>query len=123
MRNRGEDSPFNHMPRYCGAFYWQQAINVINAGAKQIFVAMFDEVDEGTAMYKMIEKPEGLPKNSDLIPLNIDGCDLRNDFYLRLSQATTKLLRSGVKGERTLPIQLRSGETIGSLDFTRGLPS
>lgn len=123
MRNRGEDSPFNHMPRYCGAFYWQQAINVINAGAKQIFIAMFDEVDEGTSMYKMIENADRLPKNSDLIPLNVDGCIIKNDFYLRLAGATTTLLQTANKGARSLPIELMPSENISDVDFSRGLSS
>lgn len=121
QRNRGNEYESNMMPRFCGSFYWQQAANVINAGAKQIFIAMFDEVDEGTAMYKMVTSSIDLPKNSLLLPLDVDGCLLNNDFYLRLSGATTKAIREGAKITRELPIILHENEDIADVDFTRGL--
>lgn len=121
QRNRGNFSATNQMPRYCGSFYWQQAANVINSGARQIFIAMFDEVDEGTAIYKMVTSSQELPKNSLLLPLDVDGCSLRSDFYLRLAGATTKAIRSGVNVARTVPIDLEKDEDLASIDFTRGI--
>ena len=111
----------NEIPRFCGSFYWQQVANVINAGAKQIFIAMFDEVDEGTAMYKMVTTSQALPKNSNLLPLNIDGCTIESDFYLRLAGATTDALRYEEKVSRRLPFDLRPGENLDAIDFTRGI--
>lgn len=121
QRNRGTTYASNHMPRFCGSFYWQQAANVINAGARQIFIAMFDEVDEGTSMYKMVTTAQDLPPNSNLLPLNFDGCALDSDFYLRLAGATTNALQSGMKISRELPITLNQSEDLNALDFTRGI--
>ena len=44
--------------RYSGNFYWQQIYKYINKGAKMLYVAMFDEIDEGTAIYKCLRKSE-----------------------------------------------------------------
>lgn len=117
MRIRGQESMRNVIPRYCGAFYWQQVVNVLEAGAKQIFVAMFDEVDEGTAMYKMVTKQSDLAKDSQLVPLDVDGCSLRNDFYLRLAGATAAATRGGTVPTRDLPIPLLDGETVAPPTF------
>lgn len=121
QRNRGNQYESNMMPRFCGSFYWQQAANVINAGARQIFIAMFDEVDEGTSIYKMVTNAGDLPSNSLLIPLDIDGCKLDSDFYLRLAGATTDAIRSGKKVTRNIPITLQNNENLGEIKFDRGL--
>jgi hypothetical protein len=119
QRNRGQAYERNMMPRFCGAFYWQQVVNVLRAGSKQVFVAMFDEVDEGTAMYKMVSTQADLPKDSLLIPLDVDGCKLNSDFYLRLASATAATTRSGTTPTRQLPIPLAPGETVAPPTFGR----
>lgn len=104
-RNLFPDSPRNEIPRDCGRFYWRQVYNAISAGTKTIFVAMFDEVDEGTAMYKLVPTSGGLPEGSGLVPLDIDGCDLPSDWYLRLGGETGKALRGEIRLKTALPIQ------------------
>ena len=120
MRNRGATYERNMMPRFCGAFYWQQVVNVLRAGSKQVFIAMFDEVDEGTSMYKMVPTQADLPTDSLLIPLDFDGCTLNSDFYLRLAGATAASTRSGSIPTRDLPIPLAPGETLAPPNFGRG---
>ena len=41
-----------------------------------LYTAMFDEVDEGTAMYKMAETSNDLPNGATMVPLNADGISL-----------------------------------------------
>ncbi|RQW04788.1 hypothetical protein EH222_10665, partial [candidate division KSB1 bacterium] len=53
LSGRIDSSRINDNPRNGGHFYWRQAYNVISAGAQFLYVAMFDEVDEGTAMFKL----------------------------------------------------------------------
>ena len=45
-----------------GDFLWTQLYNCIYYGAKCIYIAMFDEIDEGTAIYKTMRKSEA-PSN------------------------------------------------------------
>ena len=57
------------------------------------FGAMFDEVDEGTAMFKLAPTPAELPAQGTFVPLNMDGINLPSDWYLRLAGAATRMLR------------------------------
>lgn len=41
-----------YAPRNGGRFFWDQAYAAISYGAKMLYVAMFDEIDEGTAIFK-----------------------------------------------------------------------
>ena len=98
-------SPANAIPRKCGKFYWRQAYNVISAKAPMIFVAMFDEVDEGTAMFKLATTKDQLPMEATLVPLDADGCNLPSDWYLRLGGETGKMLRGEISITQDIPIQ------------------
>ena len=51
----------NQIPRRGGAFYWRQVWNAVDAGATMLKTAMFDEVDEGTAMFKLAPTAAKLP--------------------------------------------------------------
>lgn len=42
----------NQIPRLGGRFLWSQASHFYQAGANMLYVAMFDEIDEGTAIFK-----------------------------------------------------------------------
>ena len=121
MSNRGSTSPSNSIARACGSFLWQQAINAVSAGASQIQIAMFDEVDEGTAMYKLVPQSRFFPSDSNLLGLDADSCSLNSDFYLRMGSAVGSVLRKEIPVARTLPIPLKPGESLGGIDFTRGL--
>ena len=56
---RGESAPLNQIPRLKGEFLWSQAVADYQAGAKMLYVAMFDEIDEGTAIFQMHERSAG----------------------------------------------------------------
>jgi len=98
-------SPLNQISRQCGRFYWRQAYNVVSAGTHMIFAAMFDEVDEGTAMFKLAPTRDQLPVDAKLVPLNADGCDLPSDWYLRLGAETGRMLRGETPLTAKIPIQ------------------
>ena len=97
--------PRNQIPRYYGAFYWRQMYNVVSAGCTMVFGAMFDEVDEGTAIFKLAPTAAELPAQGTFVPLNIDGHRLPSDWYLRLSGEAGKMLRREIPLDRQLPIK------------------
>ncbi|MBN1480792.1 T9SS type A sorting domain-containing protein [candidate division KSB1 bacterium] len=100
------DGPLNQIPRDGGKFFWRQAYNAIDAGAEFIYVAMFDEVDEGTAMFKLAENKSQVPVEIQdrIVTLDADGYDLPNDWYLRLAGETQKMLDGSIALTSTIPI-------------------
>jgi len=95
----------NQIPRRGGAFYWRQVWNAVGAGATMLKTAMFDEVDEGTAMFKLAPTPARLPNGAPLVPLDADGIALPSDFYLRVGGAATALLRGDLPLSPSLPVR------------------
>jgi hypothetical protein len=96
--------PFNQIPRNGGNFYWRQAFNAVQSGCAMIYGAMFDEVDEGTAMYKCVPTTAQLPAQGKFVPLNVDGYNLGSDWYLRLADQAGKMLRGETPVTNTIPI-------------------
>ena len=73
--------------RHNGDFYWRQIYRYINKGAKMLYVAMFDEIDEGTAIYKCLRKNE-VPSNSflpDYYVIYENGVYSRSDDVVSVS--------------------------------------
>jgi len=96
--------PLNRIPRNSGAFYWRQAYNAISAGCTMIYGAMFDEMDEGTAMLKLAPTANELPVQGTFVPLNIDGQALPSDWYLRLADQASRMLRGDSPLQTSMPI-------------------
>jgi hypothetical protein len=96
--------PLNQIPRNGGSFYWRQAYNAKLSGCTMIYSAMFDEVDEGTAMYKLAPTANEIPAQGSWVPLNIDGYLLPGDWYLRLANEASKMLRGHIPLQSTIPI-------------------
>ena len=80
--------PVGSIPRQGGRFYWQQLSTAINVGAEMIYVAMFDEVNEGTAIFKISDNP---PVSDIAKFVGIDG--VPPDHYLWLTGEASKMLR------------------------------
>lgn len=49
-------------PRLKGEFFWKQVSYSITKGAKMLYIAMFDEIDEGTAIFKCLNQSD-VPSN------------------------------------------------------------
>jgi hypothetical protein len=96
--------PLNQIPRNGGTFYWEQAYNAKLSGCNMIYGAMFDEVDEGTAMYKLARTANEIPAQGSWVPLNIDGSSLPSDWYLRLADEASRMLRGEIPLQNTIPI-------------------
>jgi hypothetical protein len=97
--------PLNQVPRRGGRFYWHQVGNAVGAGATMLKTAMFDEVDEGTAMFKTVPTKADAPVGLPLVTLDADGIALPSDWYLRLAGEASKLLRKEIPPGGDLPIR------------------
>lgn len=84
----------NHIPREAGKFLWRQAYNIKNSGIDQMYFAMFDEYDEGTAIMKAATDWSMIPTDQYFLTLSADGTWVSSDFYLRVAGAATTMLRS-----------------------------
>lgn len=84
-------APLNSIPRLKGEFLWSQFQANKRIGANMIYVAMFDEVDEGTAIFKCTNDTPA----TEQVPF-VDYEGLPSDFYLRLTGLGAKLLRGEV---------------------------
>lgn len=95
MTARGHEAKLNAIPRLGGRMLWSQAMRRIELGAKMLYVAMFDEMDEGTAIFKCTDDvpvgPHGFVTN--------DG--LPSDHYLWLSGEIARVLR----GEKPVSVE------------------
>lgn len=69
-----------------------------------IYCAMFDEVNEGTAMYKLVPTAAQLPAQGEFLSLDCDGIALNSDWYLRLANQAGKMLHGEIPLQTTIPV-------------------
>jgi hypothetical protein len=91
--NMNPTAPFNPIPRRGGRFYWRQVDRALRAGNTMLYGAMFDEVDESTAMFKLAASRRDAPGDAPVVTLDVDGEPLPSDWYLRLAREAQKKLR------------------------------
>jgi len=89
--------PVGSIPRQGGRFYWQLLSTAIRTGAKMLYVAMFDEVNEGTAIFKASDSPP-VGRNVQFIDMDHKS----SDTYLWLTGEAGRMLR----GEKPLSITM-----------------
>jgi len=87
------------IPRLKGQFLWSQVVANKKAGADMLYIAMFDEVNEGTAIFKCSNNP---PTSGGSKFLTLDG--LPSDFYLRVAGQAGKLLRGEISPADEIPV-------------------
>jgi len=88
---RGIKSKLNKIPRLGGKFLWSQAVAAKQAGANMVYIAMFDEVDEGTAIFKVTNNPP--VKDSDSRKAKFVTYEgLPSDHYLWLASKIRQML-------------------------------
>ncbi len=91
-RNMNPDAPANQIPRHGGRFLWRQIEAALAAGATMLYGAMFDEVDEGTAFFKVAATARDAPREVPTVTLDIDGVATPGDWYLRLAREAQLML-------------------------------
>ena len=91
-------APLNQIPRLRGQFIWSQYCSYKRAGIPMAYVAMYDELEEGTAIFQCSNT---VPVGPESQFVTFEG--LPTDFYLKLVGKGTKLIR----GE--IPLTARAG--------------
>ncbi|MBT3201701.1 MAG: xylosidase/arabinosidase [Phycisphaerales bacterium] len=94
---RGEDSPLGKIPRLGGKFLWSQAIANSKIGASMTYLAMFDEIDEGTAIFKCTNNP---PIGASKF---LTYKDLPTDHYLWLTGRIGRLVAGKIPATEDIP--------------------
>lgn len=103
--NANNAKPKNEQPRMGGDFIWQMAVACKAANVGAMKIAMFDEVNEGTAMFKVVSKRSEAPPNGWWLALDGDGFALPSDWYLRLAGKMTNILHGTEPPSATIPIK------------------
>jgi hypothetical protein len=91
QKRHGREASLNQIPRRGGEFLWAQAAAVRRSGASMVYVAMFDEVDEATAIFKVSNDPPV----GDSPFLTYEG--LPADHYLWLTGQIGRLMRGEIE--------------------------
>jgi hypothetical protein len=100
------------IPRLDGQFMWSQVVAIKKAGCDMLYIAMFDEVDEATAIFKCSNNP---PTSGGSKFLTLDG--LRSDFYLRLAGGAGKLLRDEIRLTETVSSAVQQPSSVGMTGY------
>jgi hypothetical protein len=90
--NMNPTAPLNPIPRRGGRFYWHQIERALQAGTTMMYGAMFDEVDEGTAIFKLAPTRDSVPAGVPIVTLDTDGDQLPSDWYLQLARQAQRRL-------------------------------
>jgi hypothetical protein len=88
----------SEIARRRGLFLWEQFHRLATMGVDTVYVAMFDEVDEGTAIFKVTSAP---PTQAHFV--GYEG--LPSDWYLRLVGAGAQMLRGKRPLSADIPLE------------------
>ncbi|NOR75123.1 MAG: T9SS type A sorting domain-containing protein, partial [Draconibacterium sp.] len=99
----------NKIPRLAGDFLWRQAYNIKGTGINQMYFAMFDEYDEGTAIMKAATDWTMIPTDYYFLTLSADGTWVSSDYYLRVAGAATAMLKSSETHSGTVSVPHSEG--------------
>jgi hypothetical protein len=91
------------VPRNRGRFFWKQVAGAREAGAKMLYIAMFDEMNEGTSIFKC-NTADRLPLNGNGAFVGIDA-DLGSDYYLWLAGQAASWWHKGKGYTGELPVR------------------
>ncbi|MCW3088774.1 MAG: xylosidase [Sediminibacterium sp.] len=97
--NMNNNSPQDQIPRNRGQFFWRQLTDAIAAGVPMIYVAMFDEIDEGTAIFKISKDPPAGKSKFVTFETGIPG-----DYYLQLAGKAARMLRKEIPLDKNIPL-------------------
>ncbi|MES2569819.1 MAG: glycoside hydrolase family 71/99-like protein [Verrucomicrobiota bacterium] len=98
--NMNRKAKLDAIPRRGGQFLWSQLNAALKASANMLYVAMFDEVDEATAIFKYTDN---VPQGEGIGFVTPSG--VPNDHYLTLTGLGARMLRHEIPLTETPPQQ------------------
>jgi hypothetical protein len=104
-----KDGDVNSAPRNAGEFMWRQATNIKKLGCQNMYFAMFDEYDEGTAIMKNATDWSNIPTNQYFLTSSADGIWCSSDFQLRVARAAVEMLKGTRTVTSTVPVAHSNG--------------
>ncbi|MDR1544198.1 MAG: family 43 glycosylhydrolase [Prevotellaceae bacterium] len=107
----------NTAPRNAGEFMWKQAKNIKNLNVPQMYFAMFDEYDEGTAIMKAATDWTNIPTNQYFLTTSADGYYLSSDFQLRVAGAAVEMLKGTRQVTENVPVPHAVGDILYRNNF------
>jgi len=107
--------PTQYTARNGGSFYWGKLYNAVSCGADQLFLGMFDEYDEGTAIMPMSDNHPDIYNagGTNTWGHYLDNGGLDPFWYLRLSGAAREMLN----GQRTVSATLPTTNTLSPVSY------
>jgi len=88
-------TPSDQIPRDGGRLLWAQYLAAKQLNVPFVYQAMFDEVDEGTAIYKVTNS---VPAPGKSVFTRLHG--LPSDFYLQLVGEATRMIRGEISANQ-----------------------
>jgi hypothetical protein len=101
--SNGNTSSKNQYKRNHGDFMWSQFAVMKNAGAVSVYIAMFDEMNEATSIFKCAEDATQIPAGKYFLTLDADGTHVSSDFYLRETNDGGKMFKGTIPYTTTCP--------------------
>lgn len=99
-------SLLNQISREKGDFFWKQVAGAKTGGAKSLYIAMFDEIDEGTAIFKVLKR-EDVPLNGNF-KFNGIETGLETDHYLWLAGNAARWFHGTMGYDHRQPKRIKS---------------
>ena len=99
MIARGSEYEHAFIPRQGGQFLWHQAVAARNGGAKSLYLAMFDEMNEGTCLFKCTNEP---PVGESKFQTYSDE-GVKEDHYLWLSGMIGRIFSGDLTATYEMP--------------------
>ena len=110
----------NQIPRKEGELLKAQLKEAMRLNPEAVYVAMFDEYDEGTAIMKAADSSFAIPSNSYFLTNSADGSYVSSDYYLRLIGEFTRQFR-GESGADIDAVPLTAGPIWYRSGFEKGI--
>ena len=98
---------YNQIPRLKGDFVWKQVAGAKAAGATALYLAMFDEIDEGTAYFKCAVEGKLPVFGAERPDRRFIGIEegLSSDYYLWLAGEAGKWIKGANGFNATKPVR------------------